>query len=176
MIRVFVCNPLILSIVDALLGADPVCHYFASDTALPGSEYQEIHSDICLLFPETPLALPAYSLVANIPLVDFRADNGPLEAWPGGSHYMPGGVDMKKLAPTMHSEPVLMPAGSLLVRDMRMWHRGTPNNSKEARPNMALIYSRPWLKAGYPPIEIPKAEFDALSPRAQKLFRLEKFG
>ena len=45
-----------------------------------------------------------------------------------------------------------MPAGSVLVRDIRTWHRGTPNRSETARPNLAMIYSRPWLKTQYPPI------------------------
>ena len=169
-----VTNSLVLPVIDALLGEEVVCHYFASDTALPGSDHQSVHSDIHLLFPETALALPAYSLVLNIPLVDFRVDNGPVEIWPGGTHLMPGGVDMQSLAPQMHSQPVLMPAGSLLLRDMRMWHRGTPNHAATARPNLALIYSRPWLKTNYPNIQIGRACYDQLSARAQKLFRMEQ--
>jgi len=141
-----IANPLALPVLDRLLGPDYVCHYFASDTPLPGSDYQAVHSDIGLLFPEAPLSLPAYSVVVNIPLVDFTPENGPLEIWPGGTHLMPGGTKIGDLAPTMHSETLLLPAGSLLIRDMRMWHRGTPNRADHARPNLALIYSRPWLK------------------------------
>lgn len=169
-----IANPLALALIDELLGGDEVCHYFASDTAMPGSDYQPVHSDIHLLFPETALSLPAYSIVLNVPLVDFREDNGPVEIWPGGTHLMPGTANLKELAPTMHSEPVLMPAGSLLIRDMRMWHRGTPNRSAETRPNLALIYSRPWLKTKYPPIDIPAATYESISERAKQLFRFEK--
>lgn len=169
-------NPLVLPILDELLGKDTVCHYFASDTPLPGSDYQAVHSDIALLFPETPLSLPTYSVVVNIPLVDFTEENGPLEVWPGGTHWMPGGTDLKALAPGMHSERVLMPAGSVLLRDMRMWHRGTPNQSTEMRPNLALIYSRPWLKTNYPPIDIPTDVHETLSERARRLFRFENIG
>src|SRR5688572_1792166 len=32
-------NPIALAIIDRLIGPDCVCHYFASDTALPGSDY-----------------------------------------------------------------------------------------------------------------------------------------
>lgn len=166
-------NPLILPILDAVLGKDYVCHYFASDTPLPGSDYQAVHSDIALLFPEMPLSLPAYSVVLNIPLVDFTEDNGPLEIWPGGTHLMPGGTKLQELAPKMHSEPVLVPAGSLILRDMRMWHRGTPNRADHARPNLALIYSRPWLKTHYPPIQIAEDIHASLSERATRLFRFE---
>lgn len=171
-----VANPFALPVIDALLGSDAVCHYFASDTPLPGSDYQRVHSDIALLYPETSLSLPAYSVVVNIPLVDFTEENGPLEVWPGGTHLMPGGVDLATLAPLMRSERVLMSAGSVLVRDMRMWHRGTPNRADHARPNLALIYSRPWLKTHYPPIHIPQATYDGLSDRAKRLFRFEQIG
>ncbi len=171
-----IANPLALAVIEELVGKDCVCHYFASDTPLPGSDYQKVHSDIQLLFPETTLSLPAYSVVLNIPLVDFTEENGPLEIWPGGTHLMPGGVDMQRLAPTMHSERALLPAGSLLIRDMRMWHRGTPNRSQAPRPNLALIYSRPWLKTNYPPIGIPTETYESLSERARHLFRFENIG
>lgn len=169
-----IAHPIALSVIDAILGDDCVCHYFASDTALPGSEYQAVHSDIHLLFPETELPVPAYCMVLNIPLVEFRADNGPVEIWPGGTHHMSSAVDMKALAGPMHSEPVLMGAGSLLIRDARMWHCGTPNRSDAPRTNLAMIFSRRWFKTRYPPIEISRQTYDALPERAQKLFRFEK--
>jgi ectoine hydroxylase-related dioxygenase (phytanoyl-CoA dioxygenase family) len=155
-----ITNPLALAVIDAL----------------PGSEYQRVHSDIHLLFPETPLSLPAYSLALNIPLVEFHEENGPLEIWPGGTHLMPGGINMQEMAPLMRSERVLMPAGSLLIRDMRMWHRGTPNRGSAARPNLALIYSRPWLKTHYPPIGIPRETYEELPERGRQLFRFENIG
>ncbi|MCZ7646582.1 MAG: phytanoyl-CoA dioxygenase family protein [Planctomycetota bacterium] len=169
-----IANPFALPIVEALLGADCVCQYFASDTPLPGSDFQAVHSDIHALFPESDLVVPAYGLVLNVNLVDFREENGPLEIWPGGTHRMPPNAELKKLAPLMQSRKVLMPAGSVLLRDLRAWHRGTPNRSNEPRPNLALIYARSWLKTHYPPIAIPKAAYAGLSERARKLFRLER--
>jgi ectoine hydroxylase-related dioxygenase (phytanoyl-CoA dioxygenase family) len=169
-----IANPIALSVIDAVLGPKVVCHYFASDTPMPGSDFQTVHSDIHALFPETDLVVPAYGLVLNIPLVDFRADNGPVEIWPGGTHLAPMNLDMKALAPTMRSECVLMPAGAILIRDLRMWHRGTPNRSSEPRPNLALIYARHWLKTEYPPIPIPSATFENLPTRAKELFRHER--
>ncbi|MBV8715401.1 MAG: phytanoyl-CoA dioxygenase family protein [Chloroflexi bacterium] len=169
-----VANPLVLPIVEALVGEDCICHYLASDTALPGSEYQAVHPDIYQLFPEQPAFLPPYSIVVNVPLVDAHEDNGPLEVWPGGTHhYVADAAQVPMLAASMQSQRVLMPAGSVLVRDSRMWHRGTPNRSNEARPNFTLIYSRFWLKLRYRPIPISRTAYNALSPRAQRLFRLE---
>lgn len=171
-------NPFILPIVDAIIGRDAICHYFASDTPLPGSDYQAVHSDIYTLFPEAPdVVVPPYCLVLNIPLVDFTPQNGPLEIWPGGTHLRtPDRATMQELAEVMPHEPVLMPAGSLLLRDARMWHRGTPNRADHARPNMALIYSYHWCDAGYDRVGIPREIYEGLSERARHLFRLENIG
>jgi ectoine hydroxylase-related dioxygenase (phytanoyl-CoA dioxygenase family) len=172
-----IANSLVLPIVDALVGEDCICHYLSSDTPLPGSDYQVVHPDIFPLFPETSSVLPPYSIVVNIPLVDAREDNGPLEIWPGGTHhYVADRSKVADLAASMHSERVLMPAGSILVRDSRMWHRGTPNRSNAPRPNFTLIYSRYWLKLRYRPIPILQTTYDRLSERAQRLFRLENIG
>ncbi len=172
-----VASPFVLPIVEALVGADCICHYLASDTPLPGSDYQPVHPDIYQLFPESGAVMPPYSIVVNIPLVDAREDNGPLEIWPGGTHhYVAPPSDVARLAADMQSVRVLMPAGSIVIRDSRMWHRGTPNRSSEPRPNFTLIYSRFWLKLRYRPIPIPQSTYDSLSPRAQRLFRLEDVG
>ncbi len=170
-----VANPLVLPILDALLGPECVCHYFASNVAMPNSTYQQVHADIIPLFPEIPSVLPPYSIVLNVPLVDFHQGNGPLEVWPGGTHHhVARGADIPVLAARMHFERILMPAGSILIRDSRMWHRGTPNLSNDPRPNLALVYSREWLKLKRPQIEISASAYQRLSERGRKLFRLEK--
>ncbi|MDA1191306.1 MAG: phytanoyl-CoA dioxygenase family protein [Candidatus Poribacteria bacterium] len=171
-----ITNTFALPILDALLGEDCVCHYFASDTPLPGSEHQNVHSDIHRLFPGMPISPPTFAAVVNVPLVDFTEENGPVEIWPGGTHLMPEDAPMRELTDVVDSKLCLMPAGSILVRDMRMWHRGTPNRSNAARPNMAMIYARYWLKTHYPKIGIPQDTYDKLSDRAKKLFRFEDIG
>jgi hypothetical protein len=171
-----VTSPFALPVIKALLGDDCVCQYFASDTALPGSEYQRVHSDIHKLFPGMPVAPPTFATVLNVPLVDFTEDNGPVEIWPGGTHLMPEDANMHELAETMDSKPVIMPRGSLLIRDIRMWHRGTPNRSDAPRPNMAMIHARHWLRTSYPSIGIPQETYDGVSEDGQRLFRLENIG
>ena len=37
-----------------------------------------------------PIALPGYAYVVDVPLVDFREDNGPLEMWGGATHLIAG--------------------------------------------------------------------------------------
>ena len=99
-----ITNSYAMQIVDALLGEDAVCQYFASDTPLPGSDFQAVHSDMPALFPGMPISLPAFSLVLNFPLIDFTAwKTDRLKSWPGGTHLAPVSVDMKSLAPLMKS-------------------------------------------------------------------------
>lgn len=140
-------SELVLPVLRDLLGDGLAVDYLAADTPLTGSDYQAAHSDDRPLFAEAPVSLPGYAYVLNIPLVDFRLDNGPLEIWPNGSH-MISGVSAGEASRHYPAEQVLMPAGSMLLWDTRMWHRGTPNNSPGMRPNLAVVYTRPWYRFG----------------------------
>jgi ectoine hydroxylase-related dioxygenase (phytanoyl-CoA dioxygenase family) len=164
-------NDDVLALLEAVMGTDLALAYFASDTPLPGSDFQRVHSDTRLLFPETPLCLPPYGLVVNVPLVDCTEENGSLEFWPGGTHLMPEPADLQRLAPLMASRRANMRAGSLLARDLRMWHRGTPNRSSHARPHLALVYTRPWYRFEQQPPTLARRDYEALSERAQRLLR-----
>ena len=182
-----VANPFILPILEAVLGPGMRCTYFASDTPAEGSDYQSAHSDISPLFPEVSVSLPTYAMVVNIPLVDVTDENGPLEIWPGThnnpewSHHvtLDGTVgphlDIVRAASRMHSERVAMAAGSVVLRDSRTWHRGTPNRTLERRTNLAMVYSRHWMGAGGT-IAVPRHTYDGLSLAGQRLFRHEKIG
>lgn len=163
-----------LAVIHAVIGADPTLVYFASDTPLPGSDYQRVHADTRLLFPETPLSLPPYGLVLNVPLVDCSEENGSLEFWPGGTHLMPGPMDLQKLAPIMLSRRANLKAGSMLIRDLRMWHRGTPNRSDHLRPHLALVYTRPWYRFEQQVPTLSRADYEVLSERAQKMLRYSR--
>jgi ectoine hydroxylase-related dioxygenase (phytanoyl-CoA dioxygenase family) len=164
-------HPLVLRILERLMGPDLICTYFASDTPMPGADYQRVHSDTRLLFPETTLSLPCYGAVLNIPLVDATEENGSMEIWPGGSHLNPGRLDMAALAPQMNSVRANMKAGSILLRDLRMWHRGTPHRGTRSRPNMALVYTRAWYRFEQRPFEIRRSIYDTLPESVQRMFR-----
>ncbi|SEO31879.1 phytanoyl-CoA dioxygenase family protein [Paenibacillus sp. OV219] len=177
-----IANAFALPVIKAVLGEGVRATYLASDTACPGSDYQNVHSDMPPLFPDLGVALPAYSLVMNIPLVDVNAENGPLEVWPGGTHLDPentkhtsiDGPDVRA-AKTMYSEKIHMPAGSIVIRDIRMWHRGTPNVTNENRTNIALIYNNDWYGAGGS-IHVPQEAYDQASKEVKSLFRCERIG
>jgi Phytanoyl-CoA dioxygenase (PhyH) len=168
-----ICSPFVMPIMEALLGADFVCHYFATNTCAPGSELQPVHSDYRILFPEADVAVPPFMLVLNIPLVDVTTENGPVQYFPGGTHRLNipfGSID--PIAAQMHSEYATMPAGSIMLRDGQMWHRGTTNRSHAPRPQIAIVYSRPWVDMGTH-IAIPRATYDALPENARHIFRDE---
>lgn len=181
-----IAHPIVLSVLERVLGTGIRCTYFASDTPMPGAEYQNVHCDAMPLFPDVSVSIPSYALVVNIPLVDVTEENGPLEVWPGGTHLNPewavhdtldGSVnphlDIVRAAEYMPSEKVYMAAGSIVIRDVRVWHRGTPNRSNDRRTNLAMIVSRSWYGAGGS-IPIPQPTYDGLSPAAKSLFRHEK--
>ena len=180
-----VANPVVLQLVRAVLGENIVCSYLASDTPLPGSSYQHAHSDVAPLFPEKDIALPPFAYVVNVPLVDFRPDNGPLEIWPYGTHLIPDAdltptadfTDVQqrltsplgRMAEEMGGQQLLASAGSVVIRDLRMWHRGTPNRSDGPRPMIAMVLNRAWYHHGT--VEIDTAAFDALPDEVRTLFR-----
>src|SRR5215475_4961025 len=164
-----VAHPLVLDVLGELLDGDVVCSYYASDTAFPGSEYQPVHLDVQPLFPGLGVGLPPFSYVLDIPLVDFTEENGPVELWPYGTHMVPDSGSLpreraqagpparttqsQRLAEAMGGQPLLVPAGSLVLRDVRLWHRGTPNRSGQRRSMLALVYSRSWMVSHTLPID-----------------------
>jgi len=180
-----VANPVVLQILRSVLGENIVCSYLASDTPLPGSSYQHAHSDVDPLFPEKDIALPPFAYVVNVPLVDFRPDNGPLEIWPYGTHLIPDtdltpiadfthieerlASPLGRMAEEMGGEQLLASAGSVVIRDLRMWHRGTPNRSDSPRPMIAMVFNRSWYHHGT--VEINTADFEALPDEVRTLFR-----
>jgi len=175
-----VANPFVMPIIEKILGDDCRVFYYSADAPLSGSEYQNVHADYLPFYPDSDVVLPPTSLVVNYPLVDVTENNGPMDAWPN-THMMPEKVyaDTVKLqaaASAIDPTSMLTPKGSILIRDVRMWHRGTPNNSNEIRPNLALIYGRQWFDGAFYPqdsLGITRASYEALSERAKQLFRLE---
>ncbi len=163
-------HPVALAVVKDILGDRFHMDYLASDTPFPGSDYQAVHSDAPPLFPEKEMPTPIYALVLNTPLVDATEENGPLEIWPGGTHNIVG-VNIPKLAETMVSQRLMMKAGGILLRDPRVWHRGTPNHGTRSRPNIALVYSRPWYRFPLNKPSLRRSQFERLSEQGKAMLK-----
>lgn len=138
-----IAHPKVLNVIDSLAGKDSVAFILASDTPYPGSGFQNIHQDF-----------PRFGFTVNIPLVDFEEENAPLELWPG-THIRRGenssnafhthNVNLTKeeinaIAKEVPSKRMLIKAGSILIRDHRLVHRGTANTSNSPRPCISIWY------------------------------------
>ena len=67
---------------------------------------------------------------------------------------------------------VVLPAGAVTIRDTRMWHRGTVNETDQPRPMLGFICNRPWYThAADAHIRIPRADYQTLAPEVKELFK-----
>ena len=153
--------PTVTPIVTAIWGAPSyLCHGGAGDFCLPGTvEYQRLHSDMAdrtmwgdHIFGSfhdhrgmlTYRDLPVPRIVCNFLTMDLTRINGPIRQIPGTQY-------SREPFPTLQEEPEWMklstvcpaPAGSVLIRDDRAWHGGTPNLSQEVRPIPNVEYWAP---------------------------------
>lgn len=147
------------------VGHRPVWNWLTANTALAntGGMRQPVHKDSNYDHPRYP-----YMIIANIPLCDFSVENGATEFWLG-SHQQTSSNDQKVAVkmedlepyglarlgepiPPINEEakeqrekfrPPIQPAccrGDVMIRDIRTWHAGMPNNSGAHRIMLALGY------------------------------------
>ncbi|MGZ8363773.1 MAG: phytanoyl-CoA dioxygenase family protein [Caulobacteraceae bacterium] len=164
-------NDAIMAVVEELVGADGVMCQLATDTPLRGSEYQDLHRDTQLLFPETGAESPPYQLAVNFPLVDVTAENGPMEM-AAGTHMLSKEEGLRRVeSGETPLEPQYMKRGDVMIRDVRHIHRGTPSYSDTPRPIVVIGYSRRWLFRPEVNIRVPREVLQALPERAQRWLR-----
>jgi ectoine hydroxylase-related dioxygenase (phytanoyl-CoA dioxygenase family) len=174
-------NPFGLPIIEALMGKGIWAFLpYHTNTSWPGANMQPIHRDTQQLFPDLPFALPPTLMIIHIPLVDFTEENGSTEVWPG-THLItdiaPGDSEPESLARRAERMPSVrtnMPAGSVVVRDMRVWHRGMPNHTDQVRTMLSIVYFRqlhrfPTHLTDLP--AIPREAMDLLPERARQIYR-----
>ena len=154
-------NPAVLRIVEQVLGPDFECTYYGSDTPYPGSADQPVHQDGGPLFPEWESRPPIYCVALNVPLVDVDEANGPLEWFRGAER--PG--------PDAEPERFTGSAGTMLLRDTRVWHRGSPNVGDNPRPMLALLYTRDWYRFPLYRPAVDRGVYDRLPEPGRRLFR-----
>ena len=144
--KFLVDNPIITSILKVLLGDETKLLFRGLVIALPGAKIQQTHTDGPNLFGEFKLPLPPHCINIFIPLIDLDVNVGPTEFFLG-SH------NSRKYE---NSYTTIVPAGSIVIFDYRVFHRGLPNNSSIMRPIFYLTYSRPWFddKINFPETSI----------------------
>jgi len=153
--RDIVANPFAIQVTKAILGEGAYNRFYNGNANCPGSGTQPLHGDMPHLWQDMTHAHPTASLVVNVSLVDVTEENGATELWPG-THLIP--VNRGPIAATLEAQrresvpPVRATArkGSLLIRDMRLWHRGVPNHSSQIRHMIAMVHNIKWLQRGEP--------------------------
>jgi ectoine hydroxylase-related dioxygenase (phytanoyl-CoA dioxygenase family) len=148
-------NDYVIQVTESVLGKGVQNAFYSGNMALPRTDQrQPTHADMGHLWPNMEHPTPAYALVVNLPLVDMDVSNGATELWPGShrdtSIALQEGdikVSAEKLEEWRKNAPPIQPsvrAGSVLIRDMRLWHGGTPNPSDQPRPMIAMIHWVGW--------------------------------
>jgi ectoine hydroxylase-related dioxygenase (phytanoyl-CoA dioxygenase family) len=181
-------NPFAVPILEGLLGDDFKCVYVSSDNNVHGSILQSPHSDIDGegIFVDDRWRPRGY--IVNIPTMECGLHNGPLEVWPGGSHMWTADL-MKKhgLSPDIQdgrnpaveraaeyfpSVKVALKPGQLLIRDLAMWHRGTPNPTQTPRTMLTIAYFKGAHRYLYGDLSynVDRTLYGAMSPPVKKVF------
>jgi len=156
-------NPIINHVTSTHLGSRPRWAYSSANVALPADgdiqpQSQPTHSDAYFHHPTHPFAL-----VISVPLVTMTPENGSTEVWLGTHEGFDsrlqeaitsidnaeGGLGKARLEERRRLRPPaqpVVPKGAVVIRDIRLWHGGKPNFSKEARVLLSMVYFAPWYR------------------------------
>ncbi|KAK8861894.1 phytanoyl-CoA dioxygenase [Apiospora arundinis] len=170
-------NPIATQITSGILGPRPQWTFCSANAAMPAApgapppERQPVHSDADFAHPAHPFAL-----VVNVPLTKMAPANGSTELWLGthqggggaaaddsggvgqqlGAHgeRASGRIDPRHLrARVAAGRPPVQPVvdkGSVVIRDLRLWHAGMPHRGTgaeaRARVMLAMIHFAPWYR------------------------------
>ncbi|HAK50317.1 MAG TPA: hypothetical protein DCM54_00215 [Gammaproteobacteria bacterium] len=175
-------NPLVFQILKQVLGDRFFgCLPYGCNTVFPGSENQNVHRDCGHIFPEVKDPMPPLMVVVNISLDEFTAENGATEVWPGSHLLVDGSTDETarlRIPPARYSdlssEQTLMSAGSIVLRDMRTWHRGMPNTSDQPRTMLSVVYYRQYFLPDNFMVSLNEDELSQFSDQAKLVFRLRQ--
>jgi ectoine hydroxylase-related dioxygenase (phytanoyl-CoA dioxygenase family) len=146
-------NDMVIAVTKAVLGPGLKNDFYSGNTAVRSEQRQPVHADVGQLWSNLEVATPAFGLVINVPVVDMSPENGSTEIWPGT--HLDTSISMhndikvteealeKWRAKTMPLQPSVS-AGSVLIRDIRLWHAGMPNRTDVPRPMIAMIHWTGW--------------------------------
>ena len=122
-----------MPLVRQILGDDVTLIHKGVFLSMPGAEHQVYHQDGPHL--NSKVQRPCHAVNVFIPLVDLNARNGPTE-FSLGSHIL-GFEDYNKANVYMPQ----VPAGTPVMFDYRLGHRGLANSGNECRPIVYCTYA-----------------------------------
>ena len=153
-------NPIASQVTIGVLGPKPKWTFCSGNSAMPPltgvkPQRQPVHADADFAHPTHPFAL-----VVNVPLIRFVPENGSTEVWLGthtgslsglqvqeGAHgeRASGRIKEDLLAQRRAQRGPSQPAiekGSIVIRDLRLWHAGMPNFTNDVRVMLAMSKSK----------------------------------
>ena len=156
--RDVVANPGVVAVTRRVLGAGVYCNLYSTNTNCPGSTSQPVHVDAGQLWPGLREGHPPATLAVNIPLIPATAENGTIEVWPGThldtrATYQVAPRDLAARREVVPPVVLELSLGSVLLRDLRLWHRGLTNPSSVNRHMLTMNHNVFWLERG------PKVRF-----------------
>ncbi|RMX95086.1 hypothetical protein D0868_11933 [Hortaea werneckii] len=151
-------NRIAVSILQSLAGPNLRCHYANANASLKAGGRQLVRNDF-----DKPHPVNSFAFIINIPLSDMDEENGSPELWPGshrdsfiqqhvtlpndewGFAIKPALVEQRR-----NISPPVQPTvrkGSLIIRDIHLWHAGMPNRSDTPRTMLAFVIQPTWIHA-----------------------------
>ena len=133
-------HPVILDLVEGVLGPDPLISSLSSIAIDPGEVAQPLHADDAL----HPLPRPHPATVCNSmwALTDFTDANGATRLVPGS--HLDGATPLYDAdLPTVPAE---MRRGSILVWHGSLIHGGGANRTNRRRTGLAMNYCAGWVR------------------------------
>lgn len=149
-----IANPFAVQAIECMLGPDPALRFYSANTAFKATGRQPPHIDVHFDFPR---GVP-FGYCVNINLADTSPQNGATEVWPG-THIATSIDDMSDTEPGIKGDLVeerrkirppvqpSLPKGSLVIRDMRLWHAGRPNQTDEPRVMLVTVLFPKWYRS-----------------------------
>ena len=147
-------NSFALQVIRNMIGSEVEMRYLRGNTAVGNSiGRQPVHADSNFDHYHFP-----YGFVVNIMMCDTTPQNGATEMWLGThtdttieDHTEP---NVNFIKPELYEKrrevrpPVYpnMKKGTIVVRDLRMWHAGIANKQNDDRIMIALVYLPRWYQ------------------------------
>jgi len=134
-------HPAVLALIDALLLPNALLSTMQSIRLHPGEPAQPWHTDDAFYaYPRPRTAVLAVSVIWAIEA--FTDDNGATEVIPGSHRWGMEHPDAQTFTPRR----AVMPAGSAIVFDGGLWHRGGANRGGGTRLAISPQYCQPYLR------------------------------
>jgi ectoine hydroxylase-related dioxygenase (phytanoyl-CoA dioxygenase family) len=145
-------NPAALALITYLLGESCILNHISTFLKGPGRDYLPLHSDqnrSSSLAPFTP-----YAQVANATwiLTDYSKDDGSTCFVPGSHKLCRPPTEHEATDITLFRQPVVAPAGSILVWHGNTWHGAVPRTKAGVRVSLIAYFSR-WYHQPIFPLE-----------------------